>query len=239
MFSYYGSKSKLIHLYPKPKHNKIIEPFAGSARYALEYWQNDILLVDKYKTIVDVWHYLQNASAKDILSLPILKKKGDKLTNYNLSDIEKKFMGFCISCSDPTPRNMITDRLVFHRPKQLKYRLNFIARNLFKIKHWQIQKGSYKDIENQKATWFIDPPYQFGGECYKESNKNINYEELADWCKSRKGQVIVCESMQADWMKFVPLKRFRGNSNKHYTEAIWYNGFEKRFFDYRQKELGI
>jgi site-specific DNA-adenine methylase len=33
MFSYYGSKSKIIDHYPAPKFNKIIEPFAGSARY--------------------------------------------------------------------------------------------------------------------------------------------------------------------------------------------------------------
>ena len=29
MFSYYGSKSKIVHLYPTPKFDKIIEPFAG------------------------------------------------------------------------------------------------------------------------------------------------------------------------------------------------------------------
>ena len=49
MFSYYGSKSKLVDYYPPPKFDKIIEPFAGSARYSLKYWQNDILLIDKYK----------------------------------------------------------------------------------------------------------------------------------------------------------------------------------------------
>jgi site-specific DNA-adenine methylase len=66
MFSYYGSKSKIVHLYPTPKFDKIIEPFAGSARYSLRFWQKDILLVDKYPVIVDVWNYLKNASEKDI-----------------------------------------------------------------------------------------------------------------------------------------------------------------------------
>jgi len=33
MFSYYGSKSKIVDYYPPPKHKRIIEPFAGSARY--------------------------------------------------------------------------------------------------------------------------------------------------------------------------------------------------------------
>jgi site-specific DNA-adenine methylase len=35
MFSYYGSKSKIVKYYPCPAHDKIIEPFAGSARYSL------------------------------------------------------------------------------------------------------------------------------------------------------------------------------------------------------------
>lgn len=37
MFSYYGSKSKIVDLYQPPKFDKIIEPFAGSARYSLKY----------------------------------------------------------------------------------------------------------------------------------------------------------------------------------------------------------
>lgn len=47
MFSYYGSKSKVVDLYPSPKFGKIIEPFAGSARYSLKYFDRDVLLVDK------------------------------------------------------------------------------------------------------------------------------------------------------------------------------------------------
>jgi len=54
MFNYYGSKSKIIHLYPKPIFNKIIEPFAGSARYALKYFDREVLLVDKYEAVVRI-----------------------------------------------------------------------------------------------------------------------------------------------------------------------------------------
>ena len=56
MWSYYGSKSKVVDLYPPPKFDKIIEPFAGSARYALKWFDRDILLVDKYPVIVDLWN---------------------------------------------------------------------------------------------------------------------------------------------------------------------------------------
>ena len=78
MFSYYGSKSKIVDYYPPPKHKRIIESFAGSARYSLKYWQNDVLLVDKYPVIIGIWKWLQQCSKDDILKLPILKA-GDKI----------------------------------------------------------------------------------------------------------------------------------------------------------------
>jgi len=93
MFSYYGSKSKIVDYYPPPKHKRIIEPFAGSARYSLKYWQNDVLLVDKYPVIVDVWNYLKNASEQDILKLPILKK-GDDVRTFGLTKDEMLLLGF-------------------------------------------------------------------------------------------------------------------------------------------------
>ena len=77
MFSYYGSKSKIVDYYPPPKHKKIIGPFAGSARYSLKYWQNGVLLVDKYEVVYNVWKYLQQASKTDILGLP-------KITNCTI-----------------------------------------------------------------------------------------------------------------------------------------------------------
>ena len=51
MWSYYGRKSKFINLYPKPKHNIIIEPFAGTAVYSLheENWKNDVILIEKIR----------------------------------------------------------------------------------------------------------------------------------------------------------------------------------------------
>jgi site-specific DNA-adenine methylase len=81
MWSYYGAKTKIIHLYPPPQYDLIIEPFAGSARYALRYYDHDVILVDKYKTIVDIWKWLQKCSRQDILKLPHLKE-GEHVDKY-------------------------------------------------------------------------------------------------------------------------------------------------------------
>ena len=233
MFSYYGSKSKIVQYYPQPTCDKIIEPFAGSARYSLRYWEKDILLVDKYKVIVDIWHYLQRASAKDILALPRLKPFED-IYEFNLSEIEILFMGFILQDAISTPARKVSPNWYKERPNKVNFKLERIAKDLYKIKHWKIIQGSYEDLENENATWFIDPPYQFGGEHYKESSKNINYDSLANWCKSRNGQVIVCENTKATWMNFNGMIEMKG-AIKITTEAIWTNF--KTQYDFIQQEL--
>lgn len=82
--------------------------------------------------------------------------------------------------------------------------------------------GSYEDTPNQTATWFIDPPYQIGGHFYKESNKNIDFKSLGQWCKTREGQVMVCEKIGADWMDF-KLLAIQQTKNGIQNEAIWTN----------------
>ena len=77
------------------------------------------------------------------------------------------------------------------------------------------------DIPNEKATWFIDPPYQFGGKYYRHNGKKIDYEFLGEWCKNRDGQVIVCENHKADWMEFEPLVGISGQLHKT-TECVCY-----------------
>jgi hypothetical protein len=219
MFSYYGSKSKIVKYYPKPAYDKIIEPFAGSARYSLLYFEKDVTLIDKYKDIVEMWRYLQVATEKDILGF--LKLKLDKaidIRNLNLSNEEKLFLSFNIQRSSDKRY-----RFSGWGIKEFKYTINRVAKNLYKIRHWKILNGSYEEVENSKATWFIDPPYQYGGEHYRESNKNIDFTKLKGWCQSRKGQIIVCENSKANWMDFKPMVKIQGMSNTFTTECIWSN----------------
>jgi site-specific DNA-adenine methylase len=219
MIPYFGSKSNLAGKYPPPKHKKIIEPFAGSARYSLKYFDRDILLIDKYPIIIEIWHYLQKASENDILKLPKIQK-GQKVSDFTLADIEVKFMGFLVQASQGQPRNSTGTLNGIDVERDLKR----IAKNLFKIKHWQIKQGSYEELENEEATWFIDPPYQYGGEHqYKFGNKQIDFNHLADWCKSRLGQSIVCETTKADWLDFRPMVKNGGSNHTNTTEAIWSN----------------
>ena len=219
MFSYYGSKSKVIDLYPAPKYGKIIEPFAGSARYSLKYWDRDVLLVDKYETIIRIWKWLQKCSPSDIIGLPDLKS-GETVDSFDLCDEAKWLIGFCINRGSAQPKK---SPKVFNSWSDNKRQ---IAGQLFKIRRWNIMCGDYKSVDNQTATWFIDPPYQTGGEWYVEDNSSVDYKELEVWARSRNGQVIVCENTKANWLPFWPIGELSGAYSKT-TEAIWMNDVEQ------------
>jgi len=216
MFSYYGSKSKIVDLYPPPKYDRIIEPFAGSARYSLKYWQKDVLLVDRYEIIVRVWQWLQSCSKSDINGLPSVKR-GDNVSAFNINDEAKWLMGFCINRGSIAPKNIVADFCNWDEDKKR------IAGYLDKIKHWTIQLGTYDEIPNfPNVTWFIDPPYQNGGEYYRFSSKELDFEHLGRWCQNRTGQVIVCENTKANWLPFKPMVKLTGQAQTT-TEAIWSN----------------
>jgi site-specific DNA-adenine methylase len=235
MWSYYGAKTNIVDLYPKPQHDKLIEPFAGSARYALKYFEKDVLLVDKYEVIVKIWKWLQQCSPNDILKLPRRLMPGQTLNDFHFDcEEEKMLMGFLIKKAIERPAVKPTEWVTIQRPNFTNFSLQRIAKNLFKIKHWEIRLGSYEDIENEAATWFIDPPYQYGGHAYVMSNRKINFLELGEWCKERLGQVIVCETTKANWLDFKPMVKQFGSKGMQ-KEAIWTN--TKSNYDIFQQTL--
>lgn len=108
------------------------------------------------------------------------------------------------------------------RPNTQQFKLEFIANNLSKIRHWEIICGDYTESPHIKATWFTDPPYVVGGKYYKYGSKHIDYEHLGNWCKQKEGQIIVCEAEGQNWLPFVPLVSSRGNRYLH-KEVVWTN----------------
>lgn len=231
MFSYYGSKSRVVDLYPAPKHGKIIEPFAGSARYSLKYFDRDVTLVDSYEVIVKIWKWLQMCSVDDIRRLPEPKPRED-IRNYTFDCEEAQMLTRYMIGGGLAWMQWIVSPQGFGAGVASQKRN--IEKHLHKIKHWKIICEDYRNLENETATWFIDPPYQFGGHKYPHGNKKIDFPELGTWCKTRSGQVIVCENTKADWLPFYPMVKMHG-ANTNTTEAIWSN--EKHDFETRQPEL--
>jgi hypothetical protein len=98
-----------------------------------------------------------------------------------------------------------------------------MADSVHKVKHWQVLCGDYSDAPDVEATWFIDPPYKDSpGQGYKYGSDALNYNLLADWVKSREGQVICCEGEGGDYLPFEPLlKDCKGVAGKTSTEFVY------------------
>lgn len=219
MWTYYGTKKRIAKYYPLPQYDTIIEPFAGAAQYSLygNNWSKKVILIDKYSIVIDVWNYLISAKESDILSLPDMYYGQSVDMHKQLLRQEKALIGFCINSASASPKKTAAEFNCWNRAK------SDIASNLSKIRHWKAICADYTTAEDIAATWFIDPPYMFGGEWYAISNKHIDYVSLAQWCKERKGQIIVCENTKANWLPFQPLVDITGSTAKKTTEAIWLN----------------
>jgi site-specific DNA-adenine methylase len=242
MWSYYGAKTTIVDKYPRPVFDTIIEPFAGSARYALKYFDRRVILMEKNEVVFQIWKYLQQAKESDIRKLPHFLKPGDRLRNYHFDHIgERYLMGFLIAKgSEKTTRDLVSRWVAVDRPNFLNFSLLRIEKSLFKIRHWDIRKGDYRQLENLPATWFIDPPYQkTGGMHYPNGSRDIDYSFLGPWCIERKGQVVVCDNDKADWLPFRFLTSHKGRKG-WYHECIWTNfpfGGQLRLFEEEYKQL--
>lgn len=230
MFSFFGSKSKIVKKYPKPKTDRIVEPFAGSARYSLEHWEKDVVLFDKDPVIFGVWKYLLQASKQDILSLPDVPNQTQLNLIYGfeqLSKEEKWLIGFCCNGGSAQPKN-VSGKHNFNSWNKDKIR---ISNNLHKISHWKIFEMSYENIDIESlgvATFFIDPPYEAKGKWYKENK--INYPHLRNWINGLNGQIIVCENVGNTWINVrklveIPFTHFKNQDDykKKTVEGIYYD----------------
>jgi site-specific DNA-adenine methylase len=219
MFYYYGRKERIFDKYPKPKHDILIEPFAGSAAYAMNYYERNVILVEKDEKIASLWQYLINVSSDEIMSLPLLDK-GQSLNNEEfsyLTDVQKYLIGFYLNPGSSQPKKSPGKFCAWTEKNKIK-----LSKEVNKVKHWQLIHGDYTMAPNENATWYIDPPYQGnGGQYYRYGNKNFDYESLKNWIMDRSGQIIVCENTEADWMDFKPLVEIQGQKKKT-TEVIFY-----------------
>ena len=238
MFYYYGGKRALAKYYPMPKHSLIIEPFAGSAQYSCLYGMKikeclfdikprQVMLFDKYDVIYDLWYWLINEASKEELlnNIPPIEK-GFVFDHLDICKQHKNLLGFIFHLAATTPANKISKMRLGSSPVNL---IRKIAHRLDLIRHWEVYNFDYRSIDNVVATWFIDPPYSSGGYVYKHNK--IDYDELSDWCRSRKGQVIVCENENnTGWLPFNSLKRSQVSNTggtrkieyKQQMEVIWY-----------------
>ncbi|MFR9620548.1 MAG: hypothetical protein SNH63_04925 [Rikenellaceae bacterium] len=215
MFYYYGRKKQIAGYYPEPHCDVIVEPFAGAAAYSLhkENWRKDVLLIEKDRQVYDIWEWLINeASEGEILNLPTLKV-GEKSSEFLhiIHAVTKMAFQF----------KTIKVTAVLERNWEISRRM--MAKNLHKIKHWQIINDDYSAAPDIRATWFIDPPYKGeAGLGYRHSSKLLDYDKLANWALAREGEIIFCEGKEGDYLPFNALVDLKGVAGKVNKERLFY-----------------
>lgn len=245
LFSYFGSKWRLAPRYPAPAHASIVEPFAGSAGYALHYPDLEVTLVDLDPVICGVWSYLIGASRSDLLALPLIEP-GQSTDDLACCQEARWLIGFWVSSAAERPRKRLTSW-------GLRYASQFwcdgirarIAHSVERIRHWRVIHGPFATAPAARATFFVDPPYvgksrvakitgggiasmRPVGDRYRFGTRRVDYGELATWCRTRRGQVIACESLGATWLPFSHLVSAHAACPGHRSEeAIWTNAREQ------------
>lgn len=226
--SFYGAKWYSAKRYPSPAHDTIIEPFAGSAGYSVRHYAKNVSLCDVDENVVSTWRYLIGASSSEIASLPLLRP-GQSVDDLLIIDEARILIGWWVNKGCAQPRKTLSAWAKDPRysgqfwGERIRHRLSI---QVEMIKHWTVTLGSYADLPNVRATYFVDPPYSSqAGRHYTHSR--IDYGHLGEWCTSRDGQVIVCEADGASWLPFKDLGEMRGTHGRARrgtsSEVVWIN----------------
>jgi hypothetical protein len=226
-FSYYGSKWTGAKHYGPPRHDLVIEPFAGSASYATRWDCENVRLYDLSQDICDLWSWLIGCSVEDVERIP------DAFESYAevlaLPRGPQMLVRFWVSKGRAEPSGTLSPWYFQWRNAQdcrvwgpaVKRR---IVEQKPLIVRWSIERKAWWEIDVEAAHWHIDPPYNNdAGSRYPHSN--LAYSSLAAWCRGLPGHVDVCENVGAEWLPFAPLYDVvtsRGRrSGAISREAVW------------------
>lgn len=221
-FPFFGSKWRAVPSYPAPVCDQIIEPFAGSAGYATRHADRRVLLLDRDPVIVAVWQYLIRAKPSELLAIPDVREHIDEIAG--LPPEARWLVGFWLCKGNPRPNLRLSawGRTGLY-PDQfwgeaVRRRL---AGQVDRIRHWQIREGRHEVAPSTRATWFIDPPYSGSpGRRYRNGHRGLDYQEIGEWSRRRRGLVIVCEQAGADWLPFQPFRRIKANHATAWSEEV-------------------
>lgn len=224
---YYGGKYRAAPRYPAPAHRTIVEPFAGAAGYSLRYPDLEVVLVERYPVIAEMWRYLIAVPASEVRRIPCVNSVHDLPSWVPVG--ARSLVGFAMNAAVVSPRATLSAGRKLLRTRGRSFEgwtdamRDRVASQVDRIRHWRIIEGDYADAPNVRATWFIDPPYNnAAGRQYIHGPDGIDFDALAGWCRARCGQVLVCENEGATWLPFQPFATFKpGINGKGSREVLW------------------
>jgi site-specific DNA-adenine methylase len=245
VMSYYGSKYILARHYPTPRHPLIIEPFAGGAAYSLHHPEREVHLYDLNEKVCGVWDYIIRATPQEIIALPLLGAEDtvDALPAH-LPQEARWMIGWWIKYALSAPcksfsTNGKSSLAQLSASVWGERRRAYIAQTASRIKHWRVTNASYESVANTPATWFVDPPYACkAGRRY--THHAVDFPALAEWCREREGQVIVCENSDSPaWLPFTAFRECVGAQERKRTMEVWWTNTGEHLAGGEQGQLSL
>lgn len=234
MFYYYGAKRVLAPHYPRPQYRTVVEPFAGSAQYAvrclMERSADRAVLTDRDPRVVEMWERLLAMTPAEVRALPALTPGATTTDPLHFVTAASNSWG-------GTKRMTVSARMAARWPLMLGWIADVLPYVTGKV---SVALGDYTSAEQtEPATYFIDPPYQTvrlssgaesdggaRGKGYARgcNSDSLDFAALGDWARSLDGHVIAVDQIGADWLPFKPLKGHRSSVGTMHLEAIWTRG---------------
>ena len=226
MFYYYGAKTKTASKYPKPRYRIVVEPFAGSAGYSVYHLRrgniDGAILIEKDPRVVELWQRLLAMSPAEVLAL----------TPPPIDEWTDDYLWMAPATSSALNR-VVGYRFSKRAAAVSQSMLNRIAKVLPHVQGKIIvMQGDYRTAPDIEATWFIDPPYQTRNDDLPLARGNgyamgcdalaMDYSKLGEWCRTRRGQTMVCEVTGAEWLPFRDLHPgWSAIGHRPHYETIW------------------
>lgn len=244
LWSYYGSKWTMARHFGPPRRDLVIEPFAGSAGYSVWWEAPNVRLYDLDSDVVAAWDWLIHCSEEDVRRVPAKFRSQEEWRALPDGIRQVVFWNICY-CRCAVGKQLpdwyieycrtgkVSGPLLNHRDlnpgkgiNSLRYWEDRVKERLIAqkplIAKWTVEQASYRDIPLVEAHWHVDPPYAASpGRAYVHDQ--VDYDHLAQWCRSLPGAVDVCEQEGADWLPFRPLGNVSAMANKVSHEAVWRN----------------
>lgn len=233
LFKWFGSKWQSARRYPAPIGDSIVEPYAGSAGYALNYAEKSVMIFDNDPNLLRLWPWLiAEATEASVRDIPIGLPVGTDVRTLGLSD------GQALLLKHWQRTNNVGDCWTTspwgHLPGQWTANTRArVSEEVGAVKHWVFSPELNPSLP--RSTWFIDPVYLF----------NYRYRNGADFDHSAVAQlvgsiaqdslVIVCEAAEKstgrlpDYLPFVAshqsvTSRRKASQSHHSREAIFVRG---------------